>query len=210
MRSKLTRTPLKHPNITKWHRCVPLCRRRRKSGHKTDVAQKAAKSLAARNASLLNRVHLITLGIHILYIVLRSLFARPRFTLPYALLSVPALVIELVFEKQSRPKFQSSSGELKRSGEDLDAPGLTEWMWDILYWTWGCIVIAGALGDSAWWLYAAVPLYTLYLAYTTFGSVRRSMTGVAGAGGESQGYGQEVRSKRQGKMERRGQKVQHI
>ena len=46
--------------------------------------------------------------------------------------------------------------ELKRAGEDLDAKGLTEWMWDIVYWTWGVITLAAIFGKWAWYLAIAV------------------------------------------------------
>jgi len=76
------------------------------------------------------------------------------------LLSAPALLIEFWFEKGSRPTyapitegFNAGPGELKRSGEDLDAKGLTEFLWDVLYWTWGCLALAGIVGDRAWSLW---------------------------------------------------------
>jgi hypothetical protein len=54
---------------------------------------------------------------------------------------------------------------LRKSGEDLDAKGLTEFLWDILYWTYGCIAFAAVLGDRAWWLFVCVILlpYRNYL-----------------------------------------------
>jgi hypothetical protein len=75
-------------------------------------------------------------------------------------------------------------------------------MWDITYWTYGCVFFAAVLGDWAWWLYAIVPLYSVYLAYTTF-------MGVRGGYQDATGVPQpEAQSKRQAKMEKRGgQKV---
>lgn len=74
----------------------------------------------------------------------------------YVLLSAPSVIIELFFERNSRPKYNGS--ELRNSGEDLEAKGLTEWMWDILYWTWACIVLAAVIGDRAWYLYVRTGL----------------------------------------------------
>lgn len=42
---------------------------------------------------------------------------------------------------------------MRRPGQDLEAKGLTEWMWDVLYWTWGCVVLVALVGDWAWWFY---------------------------------------------------------
>jgi len=28
-------------------------------------------------------------------------------------------------------------------------------MWDVLYWGWGCVVLASLFGDKAWWLYVS-------------------------------------------------------
>lgn len=118
--------------------------------------------------------------------------------MPYLLFNTPALVIEVSLERLGRPSHYPD-GSLRRAGEDLDAKGLTEYMWDILFWTWGCIGIVCVFGDRAWWLYSAVPLYSLWLAWTTLGGMRKGV-------GEMQEGAEE--SKRQKKMEKRGsQKV---
>lgn len=174
--------------------------------------QKAQKNQAVRNAATLKRTHLISLGIYTSFILLRWLLVSRR-KLPFILLSLPALAIEFWFERIARPVFASDSGELKRAGEDLDSKGLTEWMWDVVYWTWGNVILVAALGDWAWWLYLIVPAYSAYLAFTTFYGVRQSLGGMsAGAGGEgvpaSDSKGGQ--SKRQAKIEKRGgQKVQY-
>ena len=125
----------------------------------------------------------------------------------YFILSSPAFVIEFWLDRIGRPNI-TSNGELKRSGEDLEAKGLTEYLWDVLYWSWGCIAVASIFGNGAWWLWGAVPLYSLWLAYTTFGSMR-NMAGMAGQGG-SGANGETTTSNRQKKMEKRGgQRVQY-
>ena len=117
------------------------------------MAQKAAKTLAARNVSILNRTLLLTLGFHGTFLLLRLLFLRRSLTL-YAILSAPALIIQFWFERISRPTY-GPNGELKRSGEDLEAQGLTEWMWDVLYWTYLCLVFVAVIGDYGWWAYVS-------------------------------------------------------
>ena len=56
-------------------------------------------------------------------------------------------------------------------------------------------------GDRAWWLWVVVPLYSIWLAYTTFMGVKQGFPGM-GAAADNEGPVQE--SKRQKKMEKRG------
>ena len=90
----------------------------------------------------------------------------------------------------------------------MEAKGLTEFMWDVLYWTWACIAGAAIVGDKAWWMYSAVPVYATYMAISMVMSMRSGMAGMAGqSDGGADGA---MESKRQRKMEKRGgQKVQH-
>lgn len=77
-------------------------------------------------------------------------------------------------------------------------------MWDVMYWTYGCILLASVLGDWAWVWWAVVPLYSVYLAYTTYTGMRGGFTDAAGVPQPG------AASKRQQKMEKRGgQKVQY-
>ncbi|TID13107.1 DUF788 domain protein [Venturia nashicola] len=170
------------------------------------MAQKAAKSLAVRNKQKLDQTRLFTLAVHLFYIIFRVLIFRSSFTRGsfwrYALFSFPALFIQFWFERIGRPVYGSEPGDLRKSGEDLEAKGLTEWMWDVLYWTYGCILFAAVIGDRAWWLYITVPVYSAYLAYTTFTGVRQGMAGMAGPASAEEGT--TTQSKRQAKLEKRG------
>lgn len=85
-------------------------------------------------------------------------------------------------------------------------------MWDVLYWTWGNVVLVALAGDWAWWLMLTPVGYSGYLAFSTYTGMRKGMEGMMGgqedaaAGGAASG-GQ---SKRQAKMEKRGgQRVQY-
>ena len=101
----------------------------------------------------------------------------------------------------------AQNGELKKSGEDLEAQGLTEYMWDVLYWSWGCTSVASLFGNRAWWMWIVIPSYSVWLAWTTFGGIRQSMAGPQ-AGKEV--ANESAPSKRQAKLDKRGgQKVQY-
>ncbi|KAI4181238.1 MAG: hypothetical protein L6R41_006735 [Letrouitia leprolyta] len=176
------------------------------------MAQKAAKQQAARNTAILRRTHLVSLAINAAFLLSRLIIFRASCTrttyLLYGLLSAPAFGVEFWFERIGRPTI-APNGELKKAGEDLEAKGLTEYMWDVLYWTWGCIIIASVFGDKAWWAWTVVPLYSIWLAWTTFGGLREGMAGMTG-GTNSGEIGNGSASNRQKKMERRGgQKMQY-
>jgi len=71
----------------------------------------------------------------------------------------------------------------------------------------GCIVAACIFNDRAWWLWAVVPLYSIYLAYTTVMGVKK---GFAGMGGGSEGEDYDApKSKSQQKKEKRGDRPKY-
>ena len=182
--------------------------------HADTCSQKAAKQLAARNITKLNQAHLITLGNNVFFLLMRLLVYRSKYTrstlLLWVLLSFPAWVVEFWLEKIGRPTY-AENGELKKSGEDLEAKGLTDFMWDLMYWTWACITAAALVGDKAWWMYAVVPAYSTWIAATTVMGMRKGMAGMAGQRDDiSQGADAGGDSKRQKKLEKRGgQKMQY-
>lgn len=151
-----------------------------------------------RNTSRLKQTHLITLVLHALFLLLRFTLRKSLSLKRYSLLSAPALLIEFYLEKLARPSY-NPDGSLRRAGEDLDAQGLTEFMWDILYWTWINLVLVIIFGNRAWWLYLVIPAYAIYAAVTTASGLKSSLSGLAGGGGEPASQ-----SKRQQKMEKRG------
>ncbi|KAJ5369012.1 uncharacterized protein N7496_008772 [Penicillium cataractarum] len=146
------------------------------------MAQKAAKTLATRNAAVLTRTHLTTAALHLLFLILHFTFGRPRSLKPYLLLAVPTLIIEFYLDRVGRPRY-NEDGSLRSAGEDLNATGLTEYMWDVLYWTEGCIAAVCIFNDRAWWLWAVVPLYSVYLAYSTVMGVKKGFAGMGGGCG---------------------------
>ncbi|KAJ5287082.1 hypothetical protein N7478_002768 [Penicillium angulare] len=170
------------------------------------MAQKAAKTLATRNGALLNRTHMISATLHVLFLVLHQIFQRPRSLKPYFLLAVPTLLIEYYLDRVGRPSY-NEDGSLRSAGEDLNATGLTEYMWDILYWTQGCIGAVCIFNDRAWWLWAIVPLYSVYLAYTTVMGVKKGFAGMGGGAGDGAGDSEGAKSKREMKKEKRGDRA---
>jgi hypothetical protein len=109
-------------------------------------------------------------------------------------------VLEFVLERGSRPTI-SENGEVKRAGDDLEAKGLTEWMWDVIYWSWSNVILATLVGDWVWWAMLVVPAYSAWLVWGTYSGMR----GMMGGGAQPQeAAGPAAQSKRQAKMEKRG------
>ncbi|KIV83472.1 hypothetical protein PV11_05493 [Exophiala sideris] len=167
------------------------------------MAQKAAKSLAVRNASRLKQTHLITLAINTIFLLFRFTLRRSLSLKRYLLLSLPALAIEFYLDRAAQPSYKSD-GTLRSAGEDLDAKGLTEFMWDVLYCTWINVILVVILGNRAWWLYLIVPGYAIYAAVGTATGLKGMLGGMAGGGGEASESAPQSQSKRQAKMEKKG------
>ncbi|RMZ90106.1 hypothetical protein DV736_g2668, partial [Chaetothyriales sp. CBS 134916] len=164
------------------------------------MAQKAAKSLAARNTARLNQTHLISLILYSLFLVVALTLRRGSLSLQaYAVLTTPALLIEFYLDRLARPAY-NADGSLRRPGDDLGAAGVTEFLWDVLYWTWITVIAAAVFGNRAWWLYLVVPGYAIYAAVTTVSGLKGMLGGIGGAAGD----GGQAQSKRQKKMEARG------
>lgn len=139
------------------------------------------------------------------FLLLAFTLRRSLKLIPYLSLTAPALALEFWLESIARPQYDEG-GNLRKAGEDLDAPGLTEFFWDIIYWTWINLILVFIFGNRGWWLYLVVPSYAIYAAVTTASGLKGMLGGMSGAGGD--GETQVQQSNRQKKMEKRGgQKV---
>jgi hypothetical protein len=63
--------------------------------------------------------------------------------------------LQFQLESIGRPVFDDR-GQVVRSGSDLGQAGLTEYMFDVLYLTWGIQVLVAFTTSYAWWLYLLV------------------------------------------------------
>ena len=140
------------------------------------MAQKAKKDRAKANISTLNTLHIGTLSLNVLFILFNLLFRR-RSLLVYTILSLPSFVAQYILETSGRPKFDPTTKALKSAGEDLAAPGLTEYMFDIIWVTWLCLVMVMVVGNWAWLIWAAIPVYGLWKGYGLLGMARGMMGG---------------------------------
>lgn len=146
------------------------------------MAQKAKKDRARSNAAALNNLHLGALIVNGLFLLTHFLF-RPRSLWLYGLLAAPSLVCQYVLEVSGRPKYDPATKALRSAGEDLAAPGLTEYMFDVIWVTWASTVLAALFGNWGWLLWVVVPGYGLYLGSSLLGMGKQKMAEFQGAGG---------------------------
>lgn len=73
----------------------------------------------------------------------------------YTLSFILAGWLQLQLEYVGRPTFDDKGGVIT-SGSDLGQAGLTEYMFDVLYLTWGIQLLVAFFTTYAWWLYLLV------------------------------------------------------
>lgn len=139
------------------------------------MAQKAKKDRARTNIATLNNTHVTALVLNLVFLLSSSLYFK-RSLVAWALLSIPSFVCEYVLESTGRPKY-NPTGALRTSGEDLSAAGLTEYMFDVIWVTWACLVAVLIFGNKAWFLWVVIPAFGLYKGYGLFGAARGMMGG---------------------------------
>lgn len=140
------------------------------------MAQKAKKGVAKANIRTLNNLHLGSLGLNIIFILFSLLIKRRSF-LAYILFSLPSIFCQFTLEKTGRPKFDANTKALKSSGEDLAAPGLTEYMFDVVWVTWASLIAVILFGNWGWSIWSVVPVYGAYKGYGLLGMARGMMGG---------------------------------
>ncbi|PMD19497.1 DUF788-domain-containing protein [Hyaloscypha hepaticicola] len=140
------------------------------------MAQKAKKGVAKANVTTLNNLHIGTLTVNVVFILCNLLWKR-RSLLAYFILSIPSFIAEFVLERSGRPTFDPTTKAVKSSGEDLAAPGLTEYMFDIIWITWFSLVLVMLFGNWGWLVWGAVPAYGAYKGYGLLGMARGLMGG---------------------------------
>ncbi|KAK7206672.1 hypothetical protein BZA70DRAFT_288141 [Myxozyma melibiosi] len=133
------------------------------------MANASVKKRAVANAQALKSLHTYAGAINLVYLLSYFVLHRPASLKPFVIFSIPAWIIEYQLERIGRPKFNPANGSLVSAGDDLHQAGLTEWLFDIVYVTLACDILAVIIGRSwVWFLYLVIPLYGSYMAYTSF------------------------------------------
>ncbi|ORY69858.1 uncharacterized protein BCR38DRAFT_405526 [Pseudomassariella vexata] len=141
------------------------------------MAQKARKDLAKSNVEALKNLHLGTLIVNTLFFLFNLIFKR-RSLLLYVVLSIPSFICEYILESTGRPKYDPSTKALKTAGEDLSAPGLTEYMFDVIWVTWASVFLVTFFGNWGWLLWTTVPAYGAFKGYSLVGAARGMASGM--------------------------------
>ncbi|KAJ1959065.1 hypothetical protein IWQ62_004762 [Dispira parvispora] len=128
------------------------------------MANNAAKKLAVENAKTIKRLRQLFYGVNLVYVLVRFLWQFSSVTWSSSLGYVATFLVSFfVFQQlvsMGQPHY-NERGDLLRSGEDLGMPGLTSYMFDVLYVTW--FVHLGTLwSDLFWYLYVLLPGYAVY------------------------------------------------
>lgn len=166
------------------------------------MAQKAKKDRAKSNTSTLNTMHLSALTLNILFLSLSTLWLKRSLTL-YIGLSIPAFICQFILERTGRPSYTADGKTLIKSGEDLAAPGLTEYMFDVIWVTWACLIAALVFGNKGWFIWLVVPIYGAYTAWGLFGKARGMMGGMQGPGAGAEGVGSQQQQQSLNRKQRR-------
>lgn len=151
------------------------------------MAQKARKDLARSNKAALKNLHLGAVICNGLFLAAVFILGRSRSLWLYALISLPAWGCELALERAGRPRHDKATGVLLSPGEDLGAAGLTEYMFDVIWVTWGCLMTVALFGDKAWFLWLVIPAFGAYKGYGLLSAARGMMgRGAGGAPGQQE------------------------
>jgi len=97
-------------------------------------------------------------------------------------------------------------GTIIDGGDDLNAPGLTSYMFDVTYVTWFVQVGVALISDVFWWIYMVIPLFAVYKLFSLLMGFRSSM----GGGMQDETDSTSSLSKTQLKKQKRGEKVKYM
>lgn len=117
------------------------------------MAQKARKELAKNNARWIRNLHLRSLLINVVFIIVALYYRRASVAL-YTVSSLIAAACHYGLYATGSPSYVN--GQLKSSGDDLDAEGLMQYMWDVIWVTWGTYVTVMIFGNWGWWLWVSL------------------------------------------------------
>jgi hypothetical protein len=122
-------------------------------------ANAAQKKLAASNAHTLRTHRYAFLAVNLIFMVFRLVLRRASSTwtlyIMYFLSAGLAGWLQFQLESVGRPVYDER-GQVVSSGSNLGQAGLTEYMFDVLYLTWGIQLLVSFTTTYAWSLYLLV------------------------------------------------------
>ncbi|GMG39777.1 unnamed protein product [Ambrosiozyma monospora] len=185
------------------------------------MAGASDKKQATSNLKILKEIHLASAIINGLTLLSLFLLHRPSTKKYYFIFSIPAFICQYVIETTGRPTYTTTLQgyqQLVKSGQDLKQSGLTEYMFDLIYITLIIDLLLILFGSNkVWLLFLVVPGFAAFKLKGIlgtllglvgfkgfgFGKSRTEKEAAANAAAQQQ---QPVKSKRQQKLEARGNK----
>ncbi|ODQ79416.1 hypothetical protein BABINDRAFT_161818 [Babjeviella inositovora NRRL Y-12698] len=172
------------------------------------MAGASDKKLAVANTQTLKSVHTVSLAINVLALLVLFVFHRPGSKKPFIFFSLPLVGAEYAIERFGRPKYDGKVVVL--AGADLTQQGVTEWLFDIVYFTLALDVLMILFGSNkVWWLWLAIPGYAGYKSFGFLKGLKEMFMGSSSGKKAAEGAKVEpTKSKRQAKMEARSQRAE--
>ncbi|KAI7883807.1 DUF788-domain-containing protein [Lichtheimia hyalospora FSU 10163] len=168
------------------------------------MANSSAKKQAIANTRTLDNLRKGFMVVHLCFILWRIVYHWNTFytsqLVLYVLTSGVSMFMYSTLESTGRPRYDAT-GTLISPGEDMNAEGLTAYMFDIIYVTWFTQVMVAFVSSKFWYTFLVIPGYAAYklgpmLLNYLRGSSSPSTEAEASAG----------KSKRQAKLEKRANK----
>ncbi|ETW84285.1 hypothetical protein HETIRDRAFT_123913 [Heterobasidion irregulare TC 32-1] len=134
------------------------------------MANASAKKTASQNETVIQNLFYGQLLSHLLPLVVRWLLKTHTTKKVAFFFTFSFIVSQFIYHrlvKMGTPK-RDNTGQLISSGEDLNQPGVTEWMFDVLYVAWATQIGSAIFGEWVWWLFTAIPVYVFYKLWYSF------------------------------------------
>ncbi|KAI8147110.1 hypothetical protein BJV82DRAFT_376812 [Fennellomyces sp. T-0311] len=168
------------------------------------MANASAKKLAIQNDKILDNLRKGFMIVHITFLSYRVFYNWATFTTAqlalYVMTTGVSMFMYSTLESTGRP-YYDATGTLIKSGEDMNAEGLTAYMFDIIYVTWFTQMMAAFVSTKFWYTFLVIPGYATYkLLPMAISQIRKARA----QGGAEEAEGS--KSKRQEKMEKKAKK----
>jgi len=143
------------------------------------------------------------------YVLWRGLLFWKTFTfstlLAYAATSGLTFYLYKVLKAAGTPQY-NSDGSILSGGDDLNAEGLTAYMFDIIYITWFVHITTAVISSKFWYTYIVIPVYAVFKLWPFVAPYLKS----SGSNEEEKESAGPAKSKRQAKLEERAKKGQNV
>ncbi|KAI0254336.1 hypothetical protein BJV78DRAFT_1274160 [Lactifluus subvellereus] len=172
------------------------------------MANASAKRIASQNEAAIRNMFYGQLLSNLFPLLIRIVFRWQAFRQSKKAIALYCLSLALSqflyqYLKRSGTPRRDPTGNLVSSGDDLNHPGMTEWIFDILYISWFAQVGSAIFGEWLWWIYVVIPMFVIYKLWNTLISPILLGRSSSVAEGEPE---QEGLSKRQEKMKKRSER----